>query len=268
MTTKTKKRILFNLLNVVFLAVCLFSISYIYSIEKTIINVKNELELSIEKEWREQAKRTLKDLKNQFLLEVQINKMNPYDEYQVQQWALININGIRNGGLTSDAFMIRMPDEKFIWDGSPDCSKPEFLKNGRYMIDEPSMHQDPVLAQKILDEMRKIYSTVDGNYNYYWQFDDSQELLEWVIIPDDAFGFNYETYTKQGIKNNKYVSYILILGTQKDEIMSNFKHIFKHFDLIINMIRVTLIVFLLMTIVFLILLIKYLDMMYFYGGDK
>ncbi|MCX7871593.1 MAG: hypothetical protein N2485_08550, partial [bacterium] len=140
---------------------------------------------------------------------------------------------------------------------SPDCAKPEFLVNGRYMKDEAQMHKNPSLALKMLDEMRKMYSTIYENYNYYWEFDNSPELLEWIIIPNDKFGFNEEPYTNGGIKNSKYVSYILVLGTQKDEIMMPYQEIFKNFDNIIFISRIIIIIYFIALIMSLLMIIWY-----------
>lgn len=217
----TRKRTFYNLINLIIFAVIIASVYFINIAISELDNMVTESQQTVQQIWREQARRTLSDLRQQFLLEVQDETLNPYDELAVQKWASIHLNGVRNGGETSDGFMIEMKSEKFIWDGSPDCSKPEFITNGRYMKDEAALHSRPDLAEIALDEMRKIYTT-NSNSNVYWVFDNSPELLEFTIIPTDTLGFNGETYTEAGIRNKDYKSYLICLGTQADEIQKPF----------------------------------------------
>ncbi|MCX8074116.1 MAG: hypothetical protein N2749_00830 [Clostridia bacterium] len=257
-----KRKIINNTLNIIIFIICLIAINAIFYFNIYIYNTKTQYISTIKKEWRIQAKRTLIDLKDQFLLEAKLGKLNPHDEREVQEWAMININGVRNGGETGDPFLIRMPDEKFIWDGSPDCAKPEFLINGRYMKDEPYLHKNPSQAEKMLNNMRKLYSTTNGDYDNYWEFDDSPELLEWIIIPNDNLGFDNEPITKGGIKNKNYISYILVLGTQTDEIMELHQPILKRLDLIQFILKIILVLFIIMVFISLMFVINYVNNKY------
>lgn len=229
-----KNRYIQNLINVVVFAICL-SIIFIGSIitenlKETKLSVKANLEI----EWRQQAKRTLSNIQDQFMYDINHEVLDPSDELALQNWAKRNISGILNGGETGDTFMINLGNEKFLWDGSPDCAKQEFITNGRFMKDEADLHVNPAQARLILDKMRLVKSTLTTNDNYWWNFDGNPEYLEWIVIPPGSLGFNSEPITTGGMKNTKYSKILIALGTQQDEIESTFTKNFETIDKIIN----------------------------------
>ena len=193
---------------------------------------------NIEKEWRLQAKRTLANIQDQFMYDLNNGKLDPSDEYQLQNWAKRNISGVLNGGPTGDSFMIDLGNEKFLWDGSPDCARVEFLTNGRYLKDESSMHYDPAQAESIISKMRLAQSTLNTQDNYWWNFDGSTEYLEWVVIPPGVLGFNSEPASVGGVKNSKYNKILIALGTQQDEIESTFVKNFEDMDKTVQNIQI------------------------------
>ena len=231
-----------QIINMVAFTICIcivvFGIKLMNDIELSRVN----LETNIEKEWRLQAKRTLSDVANGFNYDMQQGLVDPNDEVSLQQWAKRNIAGILNGGQTGDAFMINLSDEKFIWDGSPDCAKPEFIINGRFMSDEAEMHQDKEQAEYILDKMRLARSTLDTYDDNWWNFDGSKEYLEWVVIPPGILGFDNESKTNGGVLNNKYSKVLIALGTQKDEVESIYVNDLKMMDKTIISLRLFIII--------------------------
>ena len=211
-----------NIINIIVLAIGIFMITMSSTIISHLNLQKENLYTSIETEWRQQAKRQLAGIQDKFMYDLNAGLVDPTNEYSLQQWAKINISGILNGGETGDVFMINLQDEKFIWDGSTDCAKPIFITNGRFMKDEADLHQDKEQAVYILDKMRLAKSTLDTNNNYWWNFDGSLEYLEWVVIPPGALGFDGETITTGGIKNQNYSKILIALGTQEDEVRHTF----------------------------------------------
>jgi hypothetical protein len=211
-----------NIINIIVFLICLFIILIGANITSRISVIKTNIYISNENEWREQAKRTLSNLQNQFMYDYRHGVVNPYDELSLNNWSKRNLSGVLNGGETGDAFMINLGDEKFIWDGSPDCSRPEFIKNGRYLKNEPNMHHDKKQAQYIINKMRLGQNTTDTYEKYWWNFDGSPEYLEWVVIPPGALGFNDESITNGGVRNTNYTKILIALGTQQDEIRSNY----------------------------------------------
>jgi len=227
-----------NMINVIVFTICILLILTGNHIITKISKTKEEIKNNIEIEWRQQAKRTLFNLQEQFMYDVRHGVLDPTDELQLQEWAKRNISGILNGGPTGDAFMINLSDEKFIWDGSPDCAKPEFITNGRYMKDEAEMHVNPEQAESILNKMRLGISTINTYEKNWWNFDGSPELLEWVVIPPGFSGFNYEPITIGGVKNPNYNKILIALGTQQDEIESLFENTFSTLDTLVVLIKI------------------------------
>jgi hypothetical protein len=219
-----------HIINIVVFTICFCLLFVGNSIINSLNSTKSSMKTNIEKEWRQQAKRTLSNIKDQFMYDLTNGDVDPADEYSLQDWAKRNISGVLNGGSTGDMFMINLGNEKFIWDGSPDCAKDEFITNGRYMKDEPPLHQDPVQAQFIMDKMKLAQSTLNTYDNFWWNFDGSPEYLEWVVIPPGSLGFNSEPKTVGGIVNNKYSKLLIALGTQEDEVQSTFTNNFTDID--------------------------------------
>lgn len=217
-----KRKTTQHLLNIIVFALCLVMVVTGYKITLDVGNIQNNIQNTIIQTWREQARRTLLDLKEQFITGVNDGTIDIDNDPSINHWSSINLAGIRNGGNTSDGFLIKMPQELFEWDGSADCAKPEFLIHGRYLKDEAVLHQRPDLAMNIINEMRKLYDTKSGD-NRYWQFDDSKEHLEWIIIPKETKGFDNEPLTIGGAINPNYRAFIMVLGTQEDEIMQPYE---------------------------------------------
>jgi hypothetical protein len=226
----TNKKIVQHTINIVAFVVCLVFLFVGTGIINSLKETRSNMKSNIEKEWRQQAKRTLENVQDQFMYDVDHGLLDATDELALQQWAKRNISGILNGGPTGDMFMINLGDEKFLWDGSPDCAKPEFVTNGRYLKDEAQMHYDPTQAELIISKMRLAQSTLNTQDNYWWNFDGSPEFLEWVVIPPGALGFNSEPNTIGGVKNAKYNKILIALGTQEDEIESTFAKDFESLD--------------------------------------
>lgn len=193
----------------------------------TTTNLKTVLYEDIISSWQRQARTTLNTVRNQFNHEVSVGAIDPYDEASVGSWAEVYISGLRNGGITSDAFLIDLKTGKFIWDSSPDCASEGV--SDRFIFDEAPKHNNPTLANKVLEEMLRGYDTEQGT-NRYWLFDDSREYLEWVILPSSDHGFDGKPAVIEGIVNKDHQSYILVLGTQEDEIYNSFIHSAKKID--------------------------------------
>lgn len=224
-----KKSTQLQMINIILFGIVI-AITFISSLLVTNLrNCKEDIQTVTEQAWRGQARRTLDDLKVRLLDDVKNGLVNPNDNKSLQVWCQKNLVDIRNGGPTSDGFMVDMSTEQFIWDGSNDCARPDFLIKGRYLKDEPALHQDPKLATEMINIMRKEFDTQYGD-NYYWRFDDSPELLEWVIVPKSMLGFNDEPATNGGVKNEKYKVVLIQLGTQTDEIMKPYEDIIKSVD--------------------------------------
>lgn len=218
-----------HLLNIFAFVLCI-SISVVGSYCVSTINkTKAEAKENLEIQQRQQARRTLSYLRDMLIRDIKEDEVDVKNKSQVQTWFRDHVSGVLNGGDSGDVFVIELGSEQFIWDGSPDCAKDEFLTNGRFMKDESQYHQRPDLAVKALDKMRLGIDTKEGDNNY-WQFDDGKEYLEWVVIPVDKLGFDNEPYTIGGIKNPNYNKILIQLGTQEDEAMKPHLKTFKEME--------------------------------------
>ena len=299
-----RTRIQTNIVNMIAFALVLImlviSAGSILLIDYTKANIKE----TVEKTWRIQASRMLEDLRNQLLDDAQHGKVDLNDEYSLQEWARVRLSGVRVGGDTGDGFMVLLTsnedgyDGKFMWDGSPDCSRPEFIEHGRWFKDEiisqiPShqylieknhplkdkkiltyedieylkennpdiydyfksnkiiLHNDPQLAEKMINQMRLGMDTkIDDNYK--WLFDDSYELLQWVVIPPSyGIGLNQAPITVGGVQNKQYKKILIQLGVQTDEIMQPYDKIFDKLDILKQGIYLTTSIFAVAYILFL-----------------
>jgi hypothetical protein len=259
----------------------------IQQLDDTKIQVKKQIELSA----RAQSRRMLNATRNQILNEVDkaVKKHGPsilYDHDFIREISFKYVAPLRNAGPTGDAFLIRLrPDEKFLYDGSPDCSKDIFLEKGRYMADELIvqdqafkllkkhdinidankiemkhirkiknnyydvykklknkniiMHNKEEDAARALNQMRFGRDTTEED-QFYWNFDDSTEFLEWVVIPAGQKGFKGNFDGAMGMKNNNNTKWLLQLGIQKDELYDDYKFIDKMFKTIKILIYVVL----------------------------
>lgn len=232
-----KDRIGQNLLNLLVMGICvvvtLLGIISTQSVEDN----KNQIPIVLEQTWREQARTTLANVRVEFLAGVKEGTINPLDDASVQKWASVYYSGLRNGGSTSDGFIIRMPTGKFMWDGSPDCATLDLATQGRYIKGEAPKHKNPSLAEKVYLAMSNMHSTREGD-NQYWQYDDATEYLEWAVVPNDTNGIDDEPMTIGGAINPKYNSFIFTLGTQSDEVLKPYLHIQKGADTSINEIKI------------------------------
>lgn len=231
-----KNRYTQNFVNIVAMFICICIIFSGVTIIGKLQTIKENIRSNNETEWRQQAKRTLQSVTSQLDSDLTNKLVDANDNISLQSWAKRNISSLRNGGPTGDAFMIRMYYEngqlvgKFIWDGSPDCAKPSFITNGRYLSDEPKMHYDQIQAQFICGQMLLGQSTLNTNNNYFWNFDGNPEYLEWDVRPIGALGFYEEPPTIGGVNNEKYNKILICLGTQQDEVESTFTPTIKDID--------------------------------------
>jgi hypothetical protein len=221
MSINRKYQVLNTVIFVSIIMIAIISAGIVTNINR----LSKDTEMAIEQSWREQSRRTLQSLKNELLTEINSERVDPMSDKDLQEWAKVYLSDVRNGGETSDGFMIEMGQEKFIWDGSPDCSVASADK-ARYIKDNPPFHTKPILAEKAYAQMRQGFDTTSG-MNNYWMFDDSYELLEWINIPAPRRGFYGQDMTKYGIKNQNYRGILIQLGTQKDEIMKPYTAIFE-----------------------------------------
>lgn len=220
--------LVFGLL-VTIVALCGYAESEVRREIKHSLSIKQVYIDSVKQQWRAQARRTLAALRDTLNEEIDMQLLNPYVDSELELWAKIHLSGIRNGGETSDAFMIDAKTGKFLWDGSPDCAKESDCNNYRFIVEEAQYHKNTTLAAVVIHKIMQNFSTQAGD-NIYWEYDDSPELLEWVTAPRDRLGFGDQPSTIGGITNSAYKGIIIVLGTKTDEILSPYIPVVKQYD--------------------------------------
>lgn len=221
-----KKKALLNLMNLIIFGSLLFLIIFSSGIVEASRVHTQERDKIIEQVWRTQQRVILNDHKSQFLLAIYSGEIDYNSKESVYKWAEKNISGIRIGGPTGDVFIIDLSDEQILFNLSPDLGKPVRLNPPIYLEDTIPNFADPESAERIFDEMRKLYST-NVNSNNSWNYDGSEEFLEWIIIPSDSLGWGGVPPFIDGEKNPNYKAYLIVSGVQKDEILKPYAELDK-----------------------------------------
>lgn len=136
---------------------------------------------------------------------------------------------------TGDVFMFDLNTGKFIYDPSLDCyintgkvfaNREVSLDLMRQIKDNPStdypecyLHKDQERCFIARDKMFMGYDSRRGDNNWF-QFDDSIEWLEYVVLPVEYEGFDQ---VLRGANTHKPKQYILALGIQTDEVATQFE---------------------------------------------
>lgn len=223
----TKRKFILNIVNFLIFGSLIFLILFSSNIIEVSKEHTDQRNAVVEQIWRDQLRVTLLDIKEQFLLDLTDGLVDPFNEQSVQHWAELRLSGRKISGPNGDSFVICFPSERVVWDNSTDISGDHDI---RYLGDVLSQHQNPSLAIKVYNEMRKLYTTTRYSSNT-WNFDGSPEFLEWVIIPTERGGFNNEPKFIDGQLNPDYRVLLIGYGIQKDEIIKPFAQMDRVIDI-------------------------------------
>lgn len=136
---------------------------------------------------------------------------------------------------TGDVFMFDLNTGKFLYDPSLDC----YVNTGKVFADkelsiklmqeikntpntdypECYLHKDQERCYIARDKMFMGYDSRRGDNNWF-QFDDSIEWLEYVVLPVEYEGFDQKP---RGANTSKPKQYMLALGIQSDEVDKQFE---------------------------------------------
>lgn len=116
---------------------------------------------------------------------------------------------------TGDMFAFDLRTKEFIFDPSLDC----FIEGGKYMTyeSECSIHNDKEVCGSVLKILNSGYDS-DQYQKVWWKFDNAKEYLEWVILPQEQFGF--DGVERGGLLQPRQV--VLVQGVQEDEILERY----------------------------------------------
>jgi len=109
---------------------------------------------------------------------------------------------------TGDAFVVRLPDMAIVWDNSVDC------KTGKQMYLTKNsvckLSKDPQSCEKLAAEIHKGY-----NGSGDWYFDNSMEVDDWIILPNETHNMDGSLRADVGLKEQ----YAVVQGAQTDEFL-------------------------------------------------
>ena len=116
---------------------------------------------------------------------------------------------------TGDIFAYNTVTRQFVFDASTDCHTEATMRMTAESI--CSVHADPSAC---VEAMHRMDMGVDSSKEHHaqWLFDDSPELLEWVVYPDNSGGVRWLN-TGDSVKEEQIV---IALGVQLDELNQSF----------------------------------------------
>lgn len=237
MTTVKKKTIRINI--VLLIMTILYSIFLLLcsTLITDLKTFKSNLQIAIEQSWRQQARLTLADVINEFEYAVENEDVDANNVESVSKWCSINYSGIRNGGLTSDGFVIELnSDMLIVSDYLVDLSKPNSIHNHLSISD--SNYKNFELVEDIIEKI-KTFSDTKYNDNYYWINNGQTEWLEWKTYPTNVLGKD-DYYSDDG-ETSSFNKYVFVLSTNKNEIYAYYSFM-DDIDLFIKIINYSLII--------------------------
>ena len=117
---------------------------------------------------------------------------------------------------TGDVFAYDMGSREFVFDPSLDC----FVEGGKFMTveSECTLHSDPEQCARALAVLGQGYDS-DEHTRLSWKFDDSEEYLEFKILPEEMLGFKDTT---RGSNMARPHQLVVVQGVQEDEIRNRY----------------------------------------------
>lgn len=197
--------------------------------------VNNVLKSEIEESFREHARFDLQQAKMCInrILKSEFNKEYAFED---RLFNIVDVcaKQVRTTN-TGDVFMFNLDTGKFLYDPSLDCyvesckvfaDKDASIKLMQMIKDTPDtaypecyLHKDQERCYVARDKMFIGYYSRRGDNNWF-QFDDSVEWLEYIVLPVEYEGFDQKP---RGANNGKPMQYILALGIQSDEVNKQFE---------------------------------------------
>lgn len=226
-----------------------FSIERIYipQVKANFDNFKESAKNDIEQTYRQLARNQLKQM--QFCISTLMNdtsyKMQmPFDDKLF--FVMDTCSKKARQTLTGDVFSFRLTDYMFVYDPSLDClpsnntgkkfldskESMEIMKKiqaGDTSLEYPEcyLHKIPSHCFTARTELTRGYDSRHGD-NVYWDFDDSPEWLEWIVLPVEDYGYDA---VPRGHEKQKPLQYVLAIGTQADEAFTTFQNSIKAMEM-------------------------------------
>ena len=208
---------------------------YKLRVVRNIDTISSFLKVEIEESFREHARFDLQQAKMciNSVLKSDFYKNDGFDD---RLFKVVDVcaKQIRTTS-TGDVFMFDLNTGKFLYDPSLDC----YVNTGKVFADKESsiklmqeiknnpntdypeccLHKDQERCYIARDKMFMGYDSRRGDNNWF-QFDDSIEWLEYVVLPVEYEGFDQKP---RGTNTSKPKQYMLALGIQSDEVDKQFE---------------------------------------------
>lgn len=182
-----------------------------YSTEK-VFSLSEPLIKTVEGIWRAQARQELNDLKRIMIDDIDSRRLNVNKLNELYAWSERNVATRRIGGVTSDIFVLQMPNMKVAWDR-------RYINTdnlGKFEAKNYEAYKIPALK-----EMREgIYDT-NATMDMRWVNPNGDpELLEWIFVPNPDLVYMTDV-------ENSFKSVILVARIKGSEIQQPFLHLKK-----------------------------------------
>lgn len=197
--------------------------------------VNNMLKSEIEESFREHARLDLQQAK-MCINRILKSEFHKEDAFEDRLFNIVDVcaKQVRTTN-TGDVFMFNLDTGKFLYDPSLDC----YVESGKVFADKDAsiklmerikdtpdtaypecyLHKDQERCYVARDKMFIGYDSRRGDNNWF-QFDDSVEWLEYIVLPVEYEGFDKKP---RGANKGKPMQYILALGIQSDEVNKQFE---------------------------------------------
>lgn len=208
---------------------------YKLRVVRNVDTISSFLKAETEESFREHARFDLQQAKMciNYVLKSDLYK---YDRFDDRLFKVVDVcaKQVRTTS-TGDVFMFDLNTGKFLYDPSLDC----YVNTGKVFADKESsiklmqeiknnpntdypecyLHKDQERCYIARDKMFMGYDSRRGDNNWF-QFDDSIEWLEYVVLPVEYEGFDQKP---RGANTSKPKQYMLALGIQSDEVDKQFE---------------------------------------------
>ena len=209
--------------------------TYKLRVVRNVNTISSFLKVEIEESFREHARLDLQQAKMciNSVLKSDFYKNDGFDD---RLFKVVDVcaKQVRTTS-TGDVFMFDLNTGKFIYDPSLDChvntgkvfaDKESSIKLMQEIKNNPNtdypecyLHKDQERCYIARDKMFIGYDSRRGDNNWF-QFDDSIEWLEYVVLPVEYEGFDQKP---RGANTSKPKQYMLALGIQSDEAYKQFE---------------------------------------------
>lgn len=227
---KLKIFIILGILSIVFMSL-LFSAGYVISI---IQNYQTEFKSSIEQQKRADARLLLRDVIDRFDHSIKTKQVDPSSIESVSNWATYNFDGLRNGSIHSNGFILELGTEKYISSNNTIYQAIISNKSDKLSTDILFNNNISKISKDAYERIKVGLSSTDTD-NVSLKENLKIEWLEWAVYPTAiSIGVNDEPKTIDGVRNSHYRKYVFLLKTDQSEVYKSYESVLKTLSFLIK----------------------------------